>query len=131
MAKYKQVKILEEYSIKLKELGISANQAINAYLIEKLPVGEIENLGKRPINPVLGIPNGVTSGLPKPVKQGTYVSYGESEDQLKYLTLCVAAIHNFLYKTQSVNGYKNPSSYKVNVLAKQIYAELKEESENP
>jgi len=111
MAKYKQVKILQEYWEKLESKGISANQAISSYL---------------------GLPNGVTLGLPKPIlaPQARSVVDEAEEEQLKYLTLCVAGIHNFLYKTQTVNGYKNPSSYKINLMAKQIYAELKEESEN-
>ena len=143
MAKYKQVKILQEYADMLEAKGLSANQAIAEFLgINKTVDIKIS----KPLD--LGLPNQGDLGLPKPNnKEPSFpmetiskpiqapqalspILDSDLEEQLKYLTLCVSGMHNFLWKTQTVNGYQNPSSYKINLMAKRIYAELKEESEN-
>lgn len=127
--KYKQVKIKQEYSDMLGDLDLTANKAIGVFLKNKGYNIETQKLSPCTLEKTDKVSD---SGNPNHVLGNPSVTpeiLNESEELMKYLILCISNIHNFLWKTQTVNGYNNPSSYKINKKSKEIWAKLKSDSE--
>ena len=108
---YKQVKVNTEYLDQVKALGFSASQAIGK-LLEIHKVSPVRN-DKITGNSSLGNPRMPRVGNPD-----------MDPELLNTLITTVSTIHKFLWKTQTCNGYKNPSSYMINQKATEIYNKM-------
>jgi len=108
---YKQVKINTEYLEQIESLGFSANQAIGK-LLEIHKVSPVRN-DKNTSNLGLGNPKVTPLGNPN-----------MDPELLNTLITTVSTMHKFLWKTQTCNGYKNPSSYMINQKATEIYNKM-------
>ncbi len=131
---YKQVKISEKNARRLSYLGLTANKALNNYLLDKsvektFPVS-VEKKGN-----LLDLRNPESAHNPQTRNPNSEISNiignpNKDDEIIDYILLCISSIHNFLWKTQTINGYKNPSSFKINQKAKLIFEKMKKKSEN-